>query len=360
MEQHNTMDMLDLLTRPAFCVHNGVVVRTNKAAQTQLIEEGASIRDLLLTGQQEYDAFSGGCLLLTVNIAGVSRDASVVRMEHFDVFLLEEDTDHTELQALALAAQNLREPLSGIMTVAERLFPLLQQLDDPNAQDHAARINRGLFQMLRILGNMSDADRYRSNILFCQETHDAADFMQNLLDQITASTSHTGIRIHFTNTAEPVYCLLDTEKLERAVYNMISNAMKFTPAGGTIDVSLTRRDEKLYLTVQDYGQGIPDNQRSSVYYRFRREPGLEDSRQGIGLGMVLIRAAALAHNGTVLIDHPEERGTRVTMTLEIRHSDGRSLRSPSLRVDYAGEWNHSLIELSECLPAELYRENTEA
>ena len=115
MEQHDTMDMLELLIRPAFCVENGVVVRTNKAAQNRMIEVGSPISALLLTGQQEYTEFSGGCLYLTLTVAGTVQEASVVRMTPYDVFLLEEDTDHAQLRAMALAAQNLREPLSSTL-----------------------------------------------------------------------------------------------------------------------------------------------------------------------------------------------------------------------------------------------------
>jgi len=70
--------------------------------------------------------------------------------------------------------------------------------------------------------------------------------------------------------------------------------------------------------------------------------------------MVLIRNAAAAHGGTVLIDQPEGSGTRVTMTLAVRQNTGTQLRSPVLRVDYAGERDHCLLELSETLPAHLY------
>ena len=132
--------------------------------------------------------------------------------------------------------------------------------------------------------------------------------------------------------------------------------MKFTPKGGKISAKLIRRHDRLYLTVQDTGSGIPENQRSNVYTRFLRHPGLDDNRQGIGLGMVLIRSAATAHGGTVLIEHPKDNGLRLTMTLEIRQNRDGTVRSPGLRVDYAGEWDHSLIELSESLPASAYKE----
>ena len=131
--------------------------------------------------------------------------------------------------------------------------------------------------------------------------------------------------------------------------------MKFTPKGGNIRAKLFRREKRLYLTVQDSGSGIPENQRSSVYTRFLRHPGLDDSRQGIGLGMVLIRSAATAHGGTVLIEQSKDTGLRLTMTMAIRQNREGIVRSPGLRVDYAGEWDHSLIELSESLPASLYK-----
>ena len=104
----------------------------------------------------------------------------------------------------------------------------------------------------------------------------------------------------------------------------------------------------------DSGSGIAQSVRSSVFSRYLRQPALEDSRYGIGLGMVLIRTAAAHHGGTVLIDQPEGAGTRITMTMSIRQSKQATLRSNVLRVDYAGERDHGLIELSECLPTELY------
>ena len=62
----------------------------------------------------------------------------------------------------------------------------------------------------------------------------------------------------------------------------------------------------------------------------------------------------MLHGGTVLIDHPEGAGTRITMTLAIRQAPPGNLRSPRLRIDYAGERDHGLVELADVLPASLY------
>lgn len=359
MEQHqDTMAMLELVTRPAFCVKDGIILCLNRGAERMTIEKGLPVAQLLSTGKVEYTEFSGDCLYLTLSVNGAEVGASVVSMDGFDVFIIDDENDQAELKAMALAAQTLREPLSSVMTMAGSLLPVVENAGDPTAADQMARLNRGLFQMLRILGNMSDADRYRIDTQPRMDTRDITALMGELFGKLAVMAGHAGIDLAFENLRDSLYCLVDSEKLERAVYNIFSNAMKFTPKGGNITAKLTRRENRLYLTVQDSGHGIPESQRSSIYTRFLRHPGLDDSRQGIGLGMVLIRSAATAHGGTVLIEHPKSQGLRVTMTMAIQQNRDGLLRSPGLRVDYAGEWDHSLLELSESLPASLYKEQS--
>ncbi len=355
MEQNtDPMGMLDLMVRPGFCVKDNRIVKVNQAAESHMLAVGGDVSALLSTGQEEYAAFTGGCLYLTLLISGQDWGASVTRMGDFDVFLLEQEADQAELQAMALAARELREPLTSVMTTADRLFPMVALQDDPATRDQVARLNRGLFQMLRVISNMSDANRYSAAPVSRQETRDVTAILEEVFSRAAELVTYTGLTLTFANLPEPVYTLVDGEKLERAVLNILSNAIKFTPKGGTIAASLTRRGSKLYLTVQDSGQGVAENLKSSVYSRYLRQPAIEDSRFGIGLGMVLIRSTAAHHGGTVLMDQPEGKGARITMTLAIRQSGSASMRSPIFRVDYAGERDHSLIELSDCLPAQLY------
>lgn len=348
-----TMGMLDLMVRPAFCVKDGIIAGANSDAQRCLIQIGTPIEALLPEDPEEYRTYQDGCLYLTLEILGQHYGASVTKNGEFDIFVLEQDADHAELNAMALAAQELREPLANVMTVADRLFPVVGEND--HVQDQVARINRGLFQMLRVISNMSDAVRYAQDTDSSYEIRDITAIFEEIFRRAGALIEQTGIRLHFRNLPESVYTLVDAEKLERAVYNLLSNALKFTPRDGSIEAVLTRRDRKLYLTIQDSGPGVDPSLRSSIHSRYQRQPGLEDGRFGIGLGMVLIRAAAAAHGGTVLIEHPEDSGTRITMTIQIRQNNSGSFRSNILKVDYAGERDHGLIELSDALPAKLYQ-----
>lgn len=353
MEQMNdTMGMLDLMIRPGFCVKDNMIVKVNHAAQTLLIEAGADIRTLLETGKDEYAEFQEGCLYLTLRISDLRWSASVTRMDGYDVFLLEQEEDQTELQAMALAAQQLRGPLANAMTIADELLN-----ENPDLEEKAARMNRAFYQLLRIVGNMSDASRYCASSASRQENVDIRAAFEDIFQKTANMVSHTGITLTFTNLNQPVVCLADREMLERAVLNTVSNAIKFTPEGGTIACQLTRRDNKLYLSIQDTGSGVDSAIQGSVFHRYKREPGLEDGRYGIGLGMVLIRSAAAHHGGTVLMDHPQGVGTRVTMTIAIRQSAETMVRSGIYRFDYAGERDHGLIELADSLPYHVYAAN---
>lgn len=354
MEQmESTSGILNLMIQPAFTVKNGIVDQVNASAKKYLLESGCPIFDLLLTGSREYREFSEGCLYVTLSLAGMHCGAAVHRMDGYDLFALEQDNDQAELQAMALAAQELRMPLSNVMTVADQLFPVADESDDPAAKRQIAKINRGLFQLLRIVSNMSDAYRYSQHQEPRMSVENVSVLMDEIFEQAAVLLLHGDVKLEFTNTEKAVFSLADRERLERAVHNVISNAVKFSEKGSCIRARLTCRDDMLYLTVRDGGSIRPE-QRGNIHTQFRRQPGLEDSRFGIGLGMVMIRSAASVHGGTVLITHPEDGGTQLTMSLAIRQSADNMVCTNAFKVDYAGERNHALIELSDVLPLAVY------
>ncbi len=359
MENPNSQyEMLDLLLCPAFCVKDGVIVKVNPAAQQRMLRPDCQVRDLIETGAEEYAAFSGGCLFLTLQFCGCTYPTTVTDVNGLHVFCLETENTDRELRAMALAALELRRSLSGITTVVDRLMRSIHQLGQPELSTNAAELNRSLFQTLRMINNMSDAARYQNGCATPLTTQDICAVLDEIFARAAELASHAGIQIQFTNLDTPVYCLVDMERLERGIFNIISNAMKFTPAGGTIRAELNRNGNRLYLHIQDSGCGIAPGLKGSIYTQYLREPSIEDSRSGIGLGMMLIRAAAEAHGGTVLIDQPDGCGTRVTLTLEIRKAAPNQFRSPALTFDYAGELDHALMELSDALPLAAYRVDT--
>lgn len=348
----DAMEMVSHLSQPAFCVRDGVIVHVNTAAANRMIEPGIPVSDLLKTGAEEYAEFTDGCLYLSLTVSGQELGFSVSRKNGFDLFHLVQDTENPSLQAISLAARELREPLASIMISADHLFP--EGSDDPAVNTQLSRINRGLFQMLRLISNMSDANRYASAAA-SMEIRNIPAFLDEVFGKTAALVERSGVQMTYSGIQDAIYGLVNTEMLERAILNIVSNSLKFMPKGGTIQVKLLRRNQKLYLSILDSGSGIPESTRSDLFSRYAREPGVEDGRFGVGLGLVLIRSAAQQHGGTVLVDQPAACGTRVTMTLAIRSGAADQVCSPILKVDYAGERDHGLLELSDVLPADMYK-----
>lgn len=348
----DAMDMVEHLRQPAFCVQDGIIVKVNSAADCRMIHSGIPVKQLLKTGEEEYSEFSGGCLYLTLNVCDQELGFSVSRKNGFDLFQLEQDAQSPELQSLALAARELREPLASIMISADHLFP--EASEDPAVNTQIARINQGLYQMLRLISNMSDAGRYASSGSCSMEVKNIPALLDEISTKAAALVEHAGIKLEYSGISEDIYGLVSAELLERAILNIVSNALKFSASGSSIQSKATRRGNKLYLSMLDSGTGLSEHARGNLFSRYTREPGLEDGRFGMGLGFVIIRSAAQQHGGTVLVDQPDGCGTRVTLTLSIRPGSADHVRSPILRVDYAGERDHGLLELADVLPPELY------
>lgn len=352
--QKDSLGMLELLTQPAFCVKDGTITQVNQSAKQYLIETGTPVAPLLGDAAEEYALFSEGCLLLPLTVTYWKFSASVTSVDGLHVFLLEPEGDQPALRAMALAAQELRTPLGDLLTVSDRLFPKLEHSQDDATRSQILRMNRSMYQMMRVIFNMSDAARYAQETLPRKTCRNICGILDELFEKAAALAEKCQIRLRYQGLAEAIYTAVDEEKLERAVLNMISNAMKFTSPGGTIQAKLTRRENRLSISVQDDGSGMSSSAIRNYHQLYQRQPSLEDPRYGLGLGMTMIQSCVSSHGGVVLITNPAGGGTNITMTLPIQRSSDATLHSDIKFPDYAGERNHCLIELSECLPEELY------
>lgn len=353
MEQENdAMHLLDLIDRPAFSVQNNRIVYANAPAQHRQITVDTDLNALLAGNQSIYAAFSGGELHLTLVFSGSTSGASVTRISGYDIFVLDPPYEYSELQSLALAAQHLRAPLANVMAISDQLFSNSALQASPQMLEQAGQITRSLYQLYRITGNMTDTGLYRTVSSARMETVDICSVFSEIIEKINTRLSATGITLTFISPKKMIFCRADREMLERATLNLVSNAVKFSDKGSHIEAKLTQTDSHVCFTLQNSGTHIAPDLMGTLFTRFLREPSIEDGDHGIGLGMALVRSIAAAHGGTVLIDQPDCRSTRVTMTLAIQQNKHETVRSPIMRIgDYAGGRDHGLLELSEIIPS---------
>lgn len=341
-------ELLELMERPAFCVGAGVIVGANQAARELGILPGTGVEGLIRAGLGDYRAYTGGSLFLTVHAGGQILSARVTKLDGMDLFALTQEAMDPQLQALTLAAQELRLPLHHAMAQLELLMPELEDSADGAWSDNFQRMNRNLYQLLRLVSNMSDAATAGVGRMALA---DLTAVMDQLAGRAGALCEAAGRRLVFENHPACVFSLVDSQKLERAIYNLLSNAIRSTPAGGSILLRFTRKGAMAQILVcNELAEDAPVLE-PGVFDRYLRLPGI-GGQGGLGLGMTLVRAVAAAHQGSLLF-RQNGRQLEAALNLPIRQ-DGDTLRSPALRIDYAGERDHGLIELSEFLPPELY------
>ena len=217
-------------------------------------------------------------------------------------------------------------------------------------------MTRALFQLMRLVSNMADAERYSGLESPTFENTELCSFFREIAEKANEALAENKISVRFECREKAIFSAIDRERIQRAVYNLLSNAAKFSSPESAVTLRLTRTKTMACISVEDQGSGIASHVQGSLFHRYMREPAIEDSRYGLGLGMTLVRSAAAIHRGTVLLE--KTAGTRVTMTIAIRKVQPGQLRSPALRVgDYAGGKDLGLLEFSEILPFSAYDEN---
>ena len=329
--------MLDLMNRPGFLVKDGKILHCNSEAKALHISADTPLTSLLGESIKLYESFHGEILHMQIFIQEQPVSATVERLDDHDLFYLEQMRDNAALSALAMASNQLTMPITGLMNAPDK--------DSPQA-------NRLLYQLHRAVRNMSDALRYSQEHIPQLQVQELSAWLAELTEAVASRTESLGLKVTYQGPGKAAYCPIDEDLLKRAILNLISNSVK---SGATaLELRLTQRTDMLSITVSDNGAGVPEDLRAQVFDHYKRQPSLMDSQYGLGLGMVIVKAAAAAHDGCVLLEHKAEGGLNVTLTLSAGKQDSLILRSPVMHFDFTGGRDAVLTELADILPSSEY------
>lgn len=345
LQKHEYQNMLELLPNPAFIVDGHTVQLANRLALSAGFTPDSSILECLSNGSEDYTHLAHGCQCATIRMQDTLWNASIVRLEDLYLFQLDQAGLGPQLKSLLLISTELRLSLSNLSLLTNSLFA---QADN----SLYAAANREMHKILRVLNNVSNVARYVENRDDMQEEINICSALEEFMEECATLLEKANITLRYTLPKESIYTMTDWQMLRQAVYALLDNAAKHTNPGGVIEVTLTKQDSTLRLTVIDSGPGIPKEAMPNLFSHYTRDPSLENSHTGLGLGLTLARCTAIAHGGTVLVDSHPGCGTRVTLTLAIRQNRQLKLRATSSWVIPAPD--DGLIMLSNVLPTELY------
>ena len=220
-------------------------------------------------------------------------------------------------QFLAVLSHELRTPLAPIAGWAS----VLKKTDSlEQAHRGAEAIERNAFLQSRMVDELLDMNRIAYGAIKLDlEIVDLPASIRAAVETGAQDSVKKGIRLEFTATGEPLHVEADAGRLQQIFTNILTNAVKFTPAGGGIRVSVGREADSALVVVADTGKGITPEFLPFVFDIFRQqERGTDRSHEGLGIGLSLVKKLTELHKGTVSVSSAGRgRGTEVTLRLPL-------------------------------------------
>ena len=221
--------------------------------------------------------------------------------------------DRLRTQIIDIAAHELRTPV----TVIRGYFDLLREADIPAIAPFLEPIERHLERLEALARDLFDLSSLRSLEREPEpRAIDVAGWLANYLEEYRQLAENKGVRLTHAVSQEITQAVFDPEYLAGILRHLISNALKFTPSGGQVSVTVERKYGSLLFHVDDSGPGIPERERERVFSEFYQvEEVSTREHEGLGVGLSLARALARAHQGTIEIGDSPIGGARVTVLI---------------------------------------------
>jgi signal transduction histidine kinase len=216
---------------------------------------------------------------------------------------------------IANVSYELRTPLNAIIGFAEILTNQYFGELNPRQLDYSRGILDSSHRLLALINDILDLATIEAGYMMLETEHiDIHSLMASVLALTRERARKQNINLEFDCPHDLGTLTADERRLKQALFNVISNAVKFTPAGGTIRLSAGRDNGEVTLVVADNGVGIPSEDQARVFEKFER--GNPQARQsGAGLGLSLVKSFIELHGGRVEIVSEANKGTTIALYL---------------------------------------------
>jgi len=237
-------------------------------------------------------------------------------------WVLEDIRERKELDGLrenlvAMIYHDLRSPLSNIISSLDMLQTMIPANCIDSLQPILSITNRSTDRMQRLINSLLDIYRLEAGQPLTHTRpmelpkifHDAVDAIQPIIDH-----RHQTLALSLQDQYPQV--IADEDMIRRVIINLLENATKFTPPGGTITLIAQTTADQLRVTVQDNGPGIPPAMVEEIFKKFSRVQS-KNMPKGLGLGLAFCQLAVKAHNGQIWVESEIGQGSRFIFTLPV-------------------------------------------
>jgi signal transduction histidine kinase len=217
---------------------------------------------------------------------------------------------------IADASHELRTPITALKNFNELLRGAAAR--DPQASKEFLAESAGQIDRLEwITGNLLNLSRLEAGLVDLDlGIHDVGDVIESAAAPLRTAAQDEGISLSMALPQPPISFRCDRPRLEMALSNLLNNALKFTPAGGSVTVEAQRGGDLVQIRVADTGIGIAPSEQPHIFERFYRGAAGADA-PGSGLGLAIVQGIVHAHGGTVAVDSRPGQGSCFTIELPV-------------------------------------------
>lgn len=208
-------------------------------------------------------------------------------------------------------AHELRTPLA---TLQSHMEAMIDGIWEPDVQ-RLKSCHEEIMRINRLVGDLEKLARYESdNLILTKTDFDVSELIRHIIRNFENDFAAKGIEIRFTGGREIITA--DRDKISQVVVNLLSNALKYTPPGGMVQVSVEGADDVTRIAVRDNGTGIPPEDLPHIFERFyRADRSRNRLTGGAGIGLTIAKAIVDAHKGSIQVHSKVGEGTEFTITL---------------------------------------------
>lgn len=231
--------------------------------------------------------------------------------------------DKLKTEFFANISHELRTPINVILG-AEKLFGLL--LEDIDLGGKREKITKYVFMMrqncyrlTRLVNNLIDITRLDAGFFSINlKNYDIVNIVECITLSVVEYVQEKGIELVFDTQMEERIIACDADKIERIMLNLLSNSIKFTNKGGSINVNIHEEANEIIISVSDTGIGIPEEKLKTVFERFVQvDKSFVRNREGSGIGLSLVKSLAELHGGSIDLTSQMDKGTTFKVRLPI-------------------------------------------
>ncbi len=221
---------------------------------------------------------------------------------------------------LANMSHELRTPLNAIIGLSEALeLGVFGAIEDERHRRYLGDIRQSGHHLLALISDILDLAKVEAGTLDINyEVFALSDLIEECLHMMHTISDRQGVALRLDGPVVPVRVNADRRKILQALINILSNAVKYSPGGGTVSLSALLDEEGLHLSVKDQGIGIDESQINRIFQPFGRlNQALSSAVEGAGLGLPIAQRFIDLHGGTIRVSSRVGHGTQVTIDLPL-------------------------------------------